>query len=332
MVIRQTSRPQSLLLALLMSLCAMSVASAQPVSGRAEDLSTFVGAGRTFIVVDAAGQETLGKALRFTPEQLTIMVGATEVPFDRQNVTAVFERTNSVKKGLIIGLLSGPALAIAAVLSGDDDPLILLGAVVFSGIGAAAGTAVDALIPERHLVYGLPRKAFRQLEDLTTLGSGRTMIVADESGRETEGQLLSISSDELTMTVDGMDRRFTRQQVAALYERGDSIKNGMLVGLLAGTGAGFVAGIMKDDCVQPSFGGPGTFTPLDCHADQKFGHGLKVGALAGLAGAGIGAAFDKLIVGRRLLYHGQRPAPRATISVAPSLGLSRIGLLTRVSW
>ena len=331
MVIRQTSRPQSLLLALIVNLCAMSVASAQPMTDSG-DLSTFVGAGRTFIVVDAAGRETRGKALRFTPEQLTMMVGAAEVSFDRQNVTAVYERTNSVKKGLIIGLLSGPALALAAVLSGDDGQLILLGAVVFSGIGAAVGTTIDALIPERHLVYGMPRKAFSRLEDLTTLGSGRTMIVADASGGEAEGQLLSLSSDGLTMTVDGQDRIFTLQQVAALYERGDSIRNGMIVGFLAGTGAGFVAGIMKDDCVQPSFGGPGTFTPLDCYADQKVGHGVKVGALAGLAGAGIGAVFDKLIVGRRLLYQSQHPAPRATITVAPSLGVSRIGLLTRVSW
>ena len=47
---------RSLRLALLMNVCTMSVASAQPVTGGAEDLSPFVGAGRTFIVVDATGR------------------------------------------------------------------------------------------------------------------------------------------------------------------------------------------------------------------------------------------------------------------------------------
>lgn len=332
MVIRQTSRSLSLPLALLMNFGAISVASAQPVTDGAGDLSTLVGAGRTFIVVDAAGRETRGKALRFTPEQLTMMVGAAEVSFDRQNVTAVYERTNSVKKGLIIGLLSGPALALAAVLSGDDDPLIIIGAVVFSGIGAAVGTTVDALIPERHLIYGMPRKAFGQLEDLTPLASGRTMIVADGSGRETDGHLLSLSSDGLAMTVDGQARIFTRQQVAALYERGDSIKNGLILGLVAGGVAGFAKGASKDDCDHTPVVGPAYFTPLDCSAGEKWAEGSKVGGLLGLAGAGIGAVFDKLIVGRRLLYQGQHASPRATVSVAPSLGVSRIGLLTSVSW
>jgi hypothetical protein len=331
-VIRQASRSQSALLALLVNLCAMSVASAQSVNDGAGDLSTLVGAGRTFIVVDAAGRETRGKALRFTPEQLTMMVGAAEVSFDRQNVSAVYERTNSVKKGLIIGLLSGPALALAAVVSGDDDPLILFGAVVFSGIGAAVGTTIDALIPERHLIYGMPRKASGQLGDLTTLASGRTMIVADTTGRETEGQLLSLSSDGLTMTVDGQDRRFTRQQVAALYERGDSIKNGLIIGLVAGGVAGFATGASKDDCDHTPLVGPAYFTPLDCSAGEKWAEGSKVGGLLGLAGAGIGVVFDKLIVGRRLLYQAQHAPPRATISVAPTLGVSRVGLLTSVSW
>ena len=328
MVIRQTSRSQSLPLALLMNLCAMSVASAQPTDG-AGDLSTLVGAGRTFIVVDAAGQETRGKALRFTPEQLTMMVGAAEVSFDRQNVTAVYERTNSVKKGVIVGLLTGPALGLASVIGGEPvDAYTAFGTLLFSGIGVAVGAAVDAMIPETRLVY--QRKGGP--DDFRALPRGRVVSVVSTSGVETSGRLLRFTTEEVTLENGGRDRTYSRQQIAAIFDRGDSIKNGMILGLVTGFGAGFIKGAMKDDCDHTPTEGPAYFTPLDCYADEKVAFGLQAGALGGLAGAGIGVVIDRLIVRRRQVYGAPTDRAPVAISLVPSLSRSRAGLLTSVSW
>ena len=316
-----------LLLTFLISLCAISGASAQTAPGGAEGFSALLG-GNDIIVIDDSGRETKGELLRFTPENLTLAVKGREVAFDRQHVAAVYERTNGVKKGMILGLLSGPALGLAAAITGDADALVVLGAVVFSAIGFGVGTAVDAMIPGKRLVYeraGGP-------DNFDGQPAGGHVIVATNSGVETSGRLLRFTTDELTLSVNGSDRTFARHQITSILARGDSIKNGVTIGLLTGAATGFLTGVMKDDCDHTPVVGPAYFTPLDCYADEKIVQGLKQGALASLAGAGIGAVIDKLITGRRLVYGTQKDRAPVAISIVPSLAPSRIGVMTSVSW
>src|SRR5690349_21694265 len=107
-------------------------------------------AGRTFVVVDDSGKETKGKLVRFTPEALTLAVKGREVVFDHRKVTAVFERGDSLKNGMIFGIVPG----VIALVAGGDDDYAQAGSIVLMTIGLAAGAGIDALIQGRHLVSG----------------------------------------------------------------------------------------------------------------------------------------------------------------------------------
>jgi len=163
----------------------------------------------------------------------------------------------------------------------------------------------------------------------------RKVIVTNHAGTETRGRLLRVTANELTMAVDGQDRTLAREQVAAIFEQGDSVKNGMKYGFLAGTAVGFTAGVSKTQCGRDQFGigfitSYGSYSP--CTASERVSQGLREGLLLGLLGTGIGAGIDALIPGRRLLYEKTKPAAAATISIVPSVARSRMSLLTSVSW
>jgi hypothetical protein len=321
-------------LALLFSLVAGAEALAQPAPRQA-GFGGLIG-GRTITVVDESGRQTKGRVLRFTPDQLTLSVQGSEVSFDRQNVTAVYEHGNSVKKGMIIGLLSGPALGFAALVTEGGDPYLLPATVLFSAMGFAVGTAIDALIPGRRLVYASSKRATdsRRAPDFSSLAARHPVIVADDSGAETNGQLVRFTAEELTVRVNGQERTFARERVAAIFERGDSVKNGMRNGFLTGAALGVIPAIRKTQCGREPMGigfitVPSYYSP--CTTGERLTQGLREGMMAGLLGMGIGAGIDALIPGRRLLYDRQR-TPAASISIAPQVMPARIGLLTSVSW
>ena len=327
---------RALRIALLFNLLVISVASAQPA---VEGTSTIgsVATGRTIIVVDESGRETQGKLVRFTPDHLTMAVKNRDMDFDVPNVSVVYERTNSVKKGMILGALSGPALGIVAATDGGPEAFYIV-TVVFGAIGFAIGTAIDAAIPERRLIYQKGQLAAgpRGAEGFSFTAAGRKVIVVDRSGTESRGRLLHIGSDDVTVTIDGRARTFAREQVTAIYERGDSKKNGMLIGFAAGVATGMVTGASKTRCGRNYGGGgiiqaPSYYSP--CSGEERLKQGLREGLGLGLVGTGLGAAIDALIPGRRLIY--QRPedaAATTTFTIVPVLAPSRIGVMTSVSW
>jgi hypothetical protein len=171
-------------------------------------------------------------------------------------------------------------------------------------------------------------------EDFSAMTRGRELIVVEESGVENTGRLLRVTPDTLTMTIRGKTHTFPRQQVTAIFERGDSVKNGTVIGLVAGAAIGLTAGASKSTCGRNNVGFGLITAYLDyspCTLNERVGQGLREGALLGLLGAGIGAAVDAVIPGRRVLYQKQ-PTAAAAISIAPSLAPSAVGLLGSVSW
>jgi hypothetical protein len=138
----------------------------------------------------------------------------------------------------------------------------------------------------------------------------------------------------LTVTIGDRTRTFTRAQVSTIFERGDSVKNGTMWGLLAGAATGFTAGASKSTCGRDPVGigfisAYTSYSP--CTAGERIGQGLREGALLGLLGTGIGAAIDALIPGRRLIYENAKPAG-AAFSMVPALAPSGVSLMTSVSW
>lgn len=172
-------------------------------------------------------------------------------------------------------------------------------------------------------------------EDFSGMTQGRELIVVEESGVETTGRLVRVTPDTLTMTIEGRIHTFTRQQVTTIFERGDSVKNGAVIGLVAGAAIGLTAGASKTTCGRDNVG-IGLITAYlyysPCTLNERVSQGLREGALLGVLGAGLGAAVDALIPGRRVLYEKPQRTAGAAISIAPSLSLSAVGLQASVSW
>ena len=318
--------------ALVISVGVAAVASAQPAPDSGNGFNGIT-IKRSITIVDDSGRQTKGSVLRFAPDQITVNVEGREVSFDRANVAAIYEHGNSVKKGMILGLLTGPALVLG---SGDTSDYALAAGVAFSVIGVAVGTGIDALIPGKRLIYARSNSATDSTgtPDFTSLAARHPVIVADDSGAETKGQLVRFTAEELTVRVDGRDRTFARERVAAIFERGDSVKNGMRNGFLAGAVLGVIPAIRKTQCGREPLGiglitVPSYYSP--CSTGERLTQGLREGMMAGLLGMGIGAGIDALIAGRRLLYDRQRTSA-ASISIAPQVMPAGIGLLTSVSW
>lgn len=115
-----------------------------------------------------------------------------------------------------------------------------------------------------------------------------TVYVEDRSGHEVEGKLVSLTESALTINLDGVTRTFTPADVTKVDRRGDSLKNGALIGAVIGLFTGLIGDCPSTDRNNGSNGCPGA----------------RVGYVLGGAAiwAGIGAGIDALIPGRTRLW------------------------------
>jgi hypothetical protein len=127
--------------------------------------------------------------------------------------------------------------------------------------------------------------------------AGSTVYVRDSGGVETSGGLLRLNPDSVVLLVGGTERRFEAARVTRIQKRGDSLRNGALIGAIVGVAIGaFVAGIA--DC-------PGTRAGDGCPGNRAAAFVISTGTYAA-----IGTGIDALIRGRTTLY--EAPAsPRA---------------------
>src|SRR5436190_12621335 len=132
-----------------------------------------------------------------------------------------------------------------------------------------------------------------------------TIYVTDDAGRRTEGKLLGLDSDSLVMLVGGAEQRFDAARVRRIDKRGDSLKNGTLIGLALGVVFGSISSGISD-C-------PGAEPGGDCT-------GFRIAAFAGALGiyTAMGAGVDALIVGHTRLFDAERPGTaRAIVPAGP---------------
>lgn len=118
-----------------------------------------------------------------------------------------------------------------------------------------------------------------------------TVYVEDRSGREVEGKLVTLTESALTINIDGVTRTFAPAEVTKVDRRGDSLKNGALIGAAVGLFTGLLG-----DCPNAGNNNRSSGCP-----------GARIGYVLGGAAiwAGIGAGIDALIPGRTRLW----PAP-----------------------
>lgn len=138
-------------------------------------------------------------------------------------------------------------------------------------------------------------------------------VTTDEDG-EITGALRGLNDEAVTLLVGETTCRYALEDVSRIERKGDSVKNGALIGAVIGFAVGiFTSGIA--DCVDDT-GGVG-----------RCGEGARIGFVALSSGlyAGAGAGIDAWIPGRSLIY-GSRNSPEMPVGMA---GGVRVGFTLR---
>ena len=137
-----------------------ATAEAQELAGTFDQLRVLVKPGDTLTIVDDAGQRVRGKVTSLSNSVLDLTVSGTARQFRSTDVTTIEKRgSDSLKNGALIGLAVGGGIggaAIAAFAATDDGsvgPFLVLGFLMYGGIGAGIGTGFDALIEGNRVIY-----------------------------------------------------------------------------------------------------------------------------------------------------------------------------------
>jgi hypothetical protein len=145
----------ALALAIISLLLAFALAAAQEPVRSFDQLDTRLKPGDTVWVTDAQGREIKGKITSLAAEALALKADGSRT-FSAADVRLVEERRgDSLLNGGLIGFGIGGVgfgLTCLATIDDQDRGWCALVTVVYGGIGAAAGVAVDALIPGKKIV------------------------------------------------------------------------------------------------------------------------------------------------------------------------------------
>jgi hypothetical protein len=125
-----------------------------------------------------------------------------------------------------------------------------------------------------------------------------TVYVLDTTGAETSGKLLRLNPDSIVLLVGGAERQFETARVARVQKRGDSLRNGAIIGAVIGLALGVItAGIADCPGDRPSGGCPGSRAALFLVSTGFY--------------SAVGTGIDALIPGRTTLYEAPKAPPAA---------------------
>jgi hypothetical protein len=147
-----------------------------------------------------------------------------------------------------------------------------------------------------------------------------TVYVLDNTGAETSGKLLRLNPDSIVLLVDGAERRFETARVARIQKRGDSLRNGAIIGAVVGVAMGILtAGISDCPGDHPGGGCPGSRAALFLVSTGVY--------------SAIGVGIDALIPGRTTLYEASKAPPAAArLGSTPIAFGGGAALNVRVRW
>ena len=151
--------------------------------------------------------------------------------------------------------------------------ILVVAAMAFPAVSSAQDIVVKGLTPA-----GMP-----------------SVFVTDDRGVETPGRLVRLDADAVVVLVGDEQRRFETARIVRVEKRGDSLRNGALVGAAAGVVNGvLVAGL------------------IECPQSRRSCAGMRVGGVlyGAAAYAAVGTAIDALVQGRTVIY--RRPAVHVT--------------------
>jgi hypothetical protein len=134
------------------------------------------------------------------------------------------------------------------------------------------------------VLLAAPVKAAEPARDLASMPvtSATVVYVRTSNGANVEGRFVRASSRDLVIAgTDGRETTLMAEQVVSVWKRGDSLRNGAVIGGLFGLAGGIFG---QSRCT-------------DCSSEIAIGVGLGVPLWAG-----IGALIDRQHVGRTLIY------------------------------
>jgi hypothetical protein len=170
--------------------------------------------------------------------------------------------------------------------------------LILSGAGAVPVFAQSSSAPSAG-----PVGSVGQLR--TKVKSGDTIFVRDMNGGETKGILWEASESSIRLLVKGQIREIPAGDVRQVARRGDTLRNGFLIGAAFGAiamGASVVGECSNlGECLAPTV----TFALIS----------------GGFFGA-IGAGIDALIPGRTVVY---QVTPQRAVRLAPLLSSHQVG-------
>lgn len=145
---------------------ALTFAVLHPVTARAQqavssfdDLKVLQSTSSPVTVTDTSGHEFRGALIDASHSGLTLRIGGKTRPFAAADVRSVrVRKEDSLANGALIGLAVSAGLSSLIFLDNEchDDAACYVGVAFNSGIGALAGTAIDALIHRHVVVYTAP--------------------------------------------------------------------------------------------------------------------------------------------------------------------------------
>jgi hypothetical protein len=156
--------------------------------------------------------------------------------------------------------------------------------------------------------------SFDQLAVLVKPGDKITVV--DATGKEAKGRIEKLSRDTLILATSAGPRQFGEVEVTTISQRrGDSLKNGAIIGAVAGTASFVTVGMLLRD----SDGGDVIISTV-----------VAGGVLFAGMGAAAGIGIDALISRRQVIY--QKPTGRSRVSVSPVFGHGRRGAAVTVQF
>jgi hypothetical protein len=290
--------------------CMPGAAWAQAVPGAASGAAQFarpLSPGDPAIVIDRQARQSSGSVQNIEPGSLVLANGTSQT-FRFGDIGRIEVPGDPLLNGALFGVLAGsPYWVVTAAFACEDagPGCRLATSGIAAGVFAAIGAYVDSRHRGRTVVFGPPRR--RRVDDISDLWmsvvSGDRVRLTRTSGTVVDGVLQRVEDGSVSVLVDGQLRAFAGNDIARVARRGDSLKNGTLIGVAVGV-LPFLAPCDRAHAAD------------DCLTNSTRALGAAFGALT--FGA-VGAAIDSLIAGHTTVYDATRRSSR-TVRLSPSFG------------
>lgn len=313
-----SARGAAVLAVLLLGVCA--TARAQPADSSFAAIQSKFKPGDTIAVVDRRGREFAGTLTRASPEGLVLVAAGVTYEIAATDIGRIETSGDPIWDGALKGLVFGaPMWGLGAAFICDDASSAGCAA---GSLASAAEWVVPAMIIDRvhkgrtpaYTAKRWPKNApVATVADLwLTIRSGDTIYITDRASLETAGVFQELSDSSVVLLVGGRRRAIPFSDVARVARRGDSLKNGAMIGAAVGFAAGL--GMSNCDGCSPTTGDRFALAVVE----------------AGLWSA-IGMGIDALRTGRTVVY---RPGDSrsTTFRLAPLIGSRRRGVLLSIGF